>query len=134
MIKFIKKSMIIRYYWKVSVWSLFMTIIFLIPLDNTSYDNEIPFFDKIIHVGLFAFCSLLLFRARMHHRSTKRANRLLIIQVMSSILFFGALIEIAQSIMDLGREGSIYDLLADFLGSLVGYFSLLLLQKLSFNN
>ena len=126
--------MIIRYYWKVSVWSLFMAILFLIPLDNTSNDIEIPFFDKIIHVGLFAFCSLLLFRAIMHHKSTKSANRLLIIQVMSVMLIFGALIEIAQSTMGLGREGSIYDLLADFLGSLIGYFLLLLLQKLSFNN
>ena len=126
--------MIIRYYWKVSVWSLFMAILFLMPLESTSYDTEIPFFDKIIHVGLFAFCSLLLFRARMHHSSTKSANLLLIIQVMSSMLIFGALIEISQSIMGLGREGSIYDLLADFLGSLLGYFLLLLLQKLYFNN
>ena len=126
--------MIIRLYWKVSVWSLFMAILFLIPLDSTSNDIDIPFFDKVIHVGLFAVCSLLLFRARMHHKSAKSANRLLIIQVIFSMLIFGTLIEIAQSTMGLGREGSIYDLLADFIGSLVGYFLLLLLQKLSFNN
>ena len=133
MIKFMKKSMIIRYYWKVSVWSLFMTIIFLIPLDNKSYGNELPFFDKIIHVGLFALCSLLLFRARMHHKNTKSAGWLIIIQVISSMLIFGALIELAQSAMGLGRMGSISDLLADFIGSLVGYLILLLLQKLFFN-
>lgn len=126
--------MIIRYYWKVSVWSLFMIIIFLIPLDNKSYGNELPFFDKFIHVGLFALCSLLLFRARMHHKSTKSAGWLIIIQVISSMLIFGALIELAQSAMGLGRMGSISDLLADFIGSLVGYLILLLLQKLFFNN
>ena len=122
--------MYIRIYWKSFIWGLMMMVLFLVPLNKIPGGPELPFADKAVHVFLFLVFSFLLLLARIQHVGTgsillKQAIRVLIISIL-----FGAIVELSQSWMALGREGSVYDLFADFVGSLLGWFSVFLFRTI----
>ncbi|MDE7154371.1 MAG: VanZ family protein [Muribaculaceae bacterium] len=76
-----------------------------------------PHFDKVAHALMFGLMVL----AMLFDYSRKGGTsiyRFAIISVMVSVAF-GALIEILQSNMGLGRSGDWYDLLADAGGALI---------------
>ncbi len=121
--------MYLRIYWKVLGWSLLMLVLFLAPAGQLPESPEIPLFDKGVHIFMFSVFSVFLFIARMTHRKIKLLNRNLMVYVFLSVLLFGMLIEISQSLLDLGRNGEILDLLADLAGFFIGLLFILVLQK-----
>lgn len=77
----------------------------------TELSSDITHFDKILHfVAYFGLAGL--FMAGLPRRS--------IIMIILSISVLGALIEILQTLMNLGRDGSIMDMMANSLGAICG--------------
>lgn len=71
--------------------------------------------DKVIHAIMFgALCGTVIFDFWRIHRPLSLSYAILVAAVVSS---FGALIEMLQDAMDLGRSGDIYDLIADAAGA-----------------
>ena len=118
-----------RIYWKVLIWSLLMLMIFLAPSASLPDGPETPFFDKFIHIGIFAVFSFLLITAIMQHKGIISLRFPLILNVLLYTLIFGSLIELAQSSMDLGREGDIYDLISDLVGYFLGLLGVFIFKK-----
>ena len=106
-----------------------MLVVFLAPSNSLPEQPELPFADKIVHVFLFSVFAFLLLLARYKHRGTQLFRFKPVITALIFALVFGASIELAQSLMNFGREGSLYDLVADFLGSLTGCLLVLLMKK-----
>ena len=123
--------MYIRIYWKVLIWVVIMLVVFLAPSNSLPEGPELPYLDKIAHVFLFAVFAVLLLLARMQH--IEKSLLVLGYSVLIIAFILGALIEFSQSLMDIGREGSLLDLLADLVGSLLGYFFVIILKKKRFS-
>ena len=121
--------MYIKIYWKVMAWGLLMLVVFLAPSNRLPEGPTLPFADKIAHVFLFFVFSLLLLLARIRQSTIIIRPRDLVIRVLIIAVIFGALIELTQSLMAIGREGSLFDLIADLAGALFGSFFVFLLKK-----
>lgn len=82
-----------------------------------------PHADKLIHAimmgGLFSAIIFDMQRADRTHRVPVRT--MLIVAIV--IMVFGGLVEILQMTMDSGRSAELLDLLADWLGVWVAYFT-----------
>jgi VanZ family protein len=115
--------MYIRIYWKLILWSLIMTIILLVPSNKLPDGPVFPFSDKIIHVFLFAVFAFLLMLGRYNHARNRVFALWPVIAMFLISTAFGAILELAQSIMALGREGSITDIFADAAGFVPGWLS-----------
>lgn len=92
---------------------------------------SLPGIDKVIHFAMFAFfafASLWGFRKRLADYSKKHLLKVLCLMVVIGITY-GVLTELMQHFLVNGREGSLYDLLADTLGTIVGTIFYALLQK-----
>lgn len=106
------------------IWLLIWTTLFLMPTKYLSggpsmFDN-IPHFDKIVHMGIFFMFSI--FICKYNDNFTRSA----IITVIFTA-FYGILIETLQRIV--GRGFDVYDYLADFIG--VGiFYNLIFLSKI----
>ena len=109
-----------RIYWKVLGWSFLMLLIFLTPAHNLPEGPGIPMSDKFVHAVMFAVFSFMLINARMQHKGTQLIHFPLVVSAMIYSLTFGILIELAQSFMDLGREGDVLDLVSDLAGYFIG--------------
>lgn len=89
--------------------------------------NEVPrwewarlvHFDKWVHAGLFCVQAVLSGLALMEARNWSNPLMPLVLALLVCILF-GAAIEVAQTVMDWGRQGEWTDLLADTAGALIG--------------
>lgn len=82
-----------------------------------------PHADKLIHAimmgGLF---SAIIFDIQRADRSRRVAIRTMLI-VAIVIMIFGGLVEVLQMTMDSGRSAELLDLLADWLGVWIAYFT-----------
>lgn len=114
--------MYIRIYWKVTVWLIIMLASFLAPSGRLTAGPEHSMFDKAIHALLFAVFTLLLLNARYKHSGQRVMSFLPLAFLCFLTIFLGAIIELAQTTMALGREGSLYDLVADTVGFFLGLF------------
>lgn len=110
-------------YWPGTIWAII--ILLLTGLPGSYFPRVVSFWewltpDKIVHIGIFAvFTFLILWGYRtQYYESNKRllfSATVLVIGVL-----FGALTEIFQATVFIGRHGSFYDFLADSIGSLIG--------------
>lgn len=81
----------------------------------------IPHIDKLIHAIMFGgLAGALMFDFyRSGHRLTLRA----ILRFAAAVAIFGALDELAQGLMGLGRASDFWDLMADWFGVIVAIFT-----------
>ncbi len=88
-------------------------------------------FDKVVHVAMyagFAFLSIWGYRDQYIQKSNKEKHKSLIITFLISISY-GALTEIMQETICYQRTGSVYDFIADVIGSLLGIAFFAFLKK-----
>jgi len=79
--------------------------------------NPFPGFDKFLHFSAYGLLGLLFFR--LFHRTLNRnLKQILLISIIITTLY-GISDEIHQSFIP-ARSADIYDILADFMGSVVG--------------
>ena len=112
--------MFIRLYWKVFAWSLLMLILFIAPSRSLPEGPGFPMFDKIVHILLFGVFTSLLILARFRQKQDFHIRFPLVLHTFFTALLFGILIELIQLWMNMGREGSIADVLADMAGYFAG--------------
>jgi len=94
-------------------------VLLLIPGGQTPEDvPEIPFLDKIFHVGLFAACAFsLYFDFIVKKRPPNVIMKVIFFSV--ALLIAGGIIEVLQENY-LHRTGSMADFIADFAGVILG--------------
>lgn len=115
--------MLTRRLWRSVIWALFVLILTGLP---GNYLPEIVSFwdwlgpDKLVHVFLFGtFSFLLLFDLREQYvGSTNRFRFIVVVSLIS--MAYGLLTEVLQAKLFIGRDGNLYDFLADTLGAVSG--------------
>jgi len=123
----------LKHFWPGMVWFLVILLLTLLP---GNYFPKVQDFwqlfkpDKLIHLSIFAiFAFLLLMGAyRQYARSGNRYNTRIFPVLVS--LSTGVITEMLQAFLPLGREASVFDVLANFTGTVAGY----LLFRLAENN
>ncbi len=99
-----------RNYLPAIIWSAVILILCLLPKSDLPSDGwfiDIPHFDKLVHVGLFA-----VFFATLFHANPKRGWQHVLI-----CLALGGLVEILQEAMEAGRSAEWLDFFADAIGA-----------------
>ena len=87
--------------------------------------------DKVAHIIMFAgfgFLSIWGYRAQFEQKEQKDKCKSLIITFLISVVF-GASTEIMQATICIQRAGSVYDFIADAIGSLFGIVIFTFLQE-----
>lgn len=87
--------------------------------------------DKVAHIGMyaaFAFLSVWGYRQQFTQKNKKGKQKALLLTFFISICY-GALTEIMQETICYQRTGSVYDFIADVIGSLLGIAFFSFLQK-----
>lgn len=92
------------------------------PLDDNTMP-PIPHLDKLIHaVMMGGLYGAIVFDTQRADRS-KSLSRAFLIAAAVGVIAFGALDEVAQTAMGLGRSGDGLDFVADFVGVAVAFFA-----------
>lgn len=96
--------------WVGLLWSAIILILCLVPSSGIPRTPVIPFFDKIVHMGIFAIWS---FTWTGHYRRRRAI-------ILLTGIGLGLLIEFLQEAMKMGRSFEWLDLAADATGALAG--------------
>lgn len=105
-------------------------IIIILSLTSSEELQKIPIIhfkgiDKVIHfIMYFVFMSVILFENR---KRVERSVNLFLIALIP--FFFGALMELLQSLLTLSRSGSIYDLTFNLAGILFSILVFLIIRS-----
>jgi len=127
-------------FWKLLpalVWALI--ILLLTGLPGTYFPTVISFWDwlspdKVVHIFIF-FVQVLLILVAFRTQYLLGTRRLVYTWLLISIVTaFALLTEVLQAYVFIGRDGNVYDFIADFIGVLVGYLAYNLYFKKKFNN
>ncbi len=127
-------------FWKLLpalVWALI--ILLLTGLPGTYFPTVISFWDwlspdKVVHIFIF-FVQVLLTLVAFRTQYLLGTRRLVYTWLLISIVTaFALLTEVLQAYVFIGRDGNVYDFIADFIGVLVGYLAYNLYFKKKFNN
>ncbi|WP_417427601.1 VanZ family protein [Halpernia sp.] len=113
------RKIVLPIYWA------FLTYMLLKPgIENQEYWFMFPGIDKIIHLSIFAFLGFCISISFI---------RLHFFYFLLIILLYGISTEVLQEVMGLGRSFEFLDILADILGSLIGYIIYKFVLKYFFN-
>ena len=112
----------LKYYFPALAWGVIIFILLSLPEDNLpdlSFWQKIPYFDKLVHFGLFAIFSFLLCLA---FKNQLCFNLLIKHWKVSSFLIstlYGGITEVSQKLF-FTRSAELGDFLADICGSVLG--------------
>lgn len=114
-----------QYKWVAIGWLLIMSILFFLPGSAFPSENWLSkiYFDKLVHVGLFAIL-IFLWRSAFDSQSPGY-NTILIL----SAILYGLTVEYIQRYFVPNRDFDLYDVIADTLGSIIGLFVWLRVYK-----
>lgn len=105
--------------WKMLAWLWLSAVTYalVIPGNNLPKSNlfDLPFFDKIVHVLLFAVLAVLALKA--YTNNTKG----LALKIFIGIVLYGTAMEFVQKHLVPFRSFDVVDILADTLGALLGW-------------
>jgi VanZ family protein len=98
------------------IWTAIITILSLIPGDDFPQTGlaNIPFIDKLIHVGMYLILAVLLVRP------LKKAALPAGLFILIFTFLLGGVLELLQAYWAVNRSGSWLDLLADLAGAALG--------------
>ncbi len=96
-------------------WLIAILILCFLPQNDLPKAGNIPHIDKIVHLILYAVLSVL---SLLSYSNPSKPNRKLIISGI--ILVIGFLIELGQAFLTIDRSFSLFDILANFTGIIVG--------------
>jgi VanZ family protein len=115
--------MLIRKLWPAIAWALIVLVITGTP---GSYIPKITGFwdwisaDKIVHLFIFATLGfLILFGFREQYLKSKK-RYLFVITVLLITIGYGIITEVLQRHVFIGRDGNMYDTMADAVGGILG--------------
>ena len=131
-----KHNKFLKYFSPALVWGVFILILSGIP--GNAFPT-IPSFldwlrpDKIIHLFIYCVFGCLLQFGFDRQFSEKKKRFFIILLTLVIGILFGAITEIMQFFIFVGRNGSIFDFCANVLGCLLGIliYYLIFLKKLT---
>jgi VanZ family protein len=108
-------------------------ILFLTGVPGNYFPTVISFWDwlspdKVVHLVIFAVQAYLIIYGMQPQYLNKRQRYLLVIIGTLATILFGLITEVLQSYVFIGRDGNIFDFLADGLGALIGLVAYYLLN------
>lgn len=110
------KWKVFRYKWVAVGWLVIMCILFFLPGSTFPNENWLSkiYFDKLVHVGLFA---ILIFLWRSAFNSKFSAYNFIL---FFSALLYGVMVEYIQRDFVPNRDFDLYDVVADITGAVIG--------------
>ncbi len=118
-------------FWPGICWWVFVIALTLTP---GNYFPKVSSFwnlfspDKLIHLFIFGVLAFLLLSGSYKHQQRKSIIAITIAPLLIT-LFTGIITELMQAIFPIGREASIYDTLANFIGCFAGYYGFRILKN-----
>lgn len=112
------------------LWAAVIGILTLIPgpdIPEVPFWN-IPYFDKLVHFGLFGMLAFLGIRGIYRQKGPSINLKIIAACTSLAVIIYGCLIEYLQSFVP-GRSGEFLDILANSLGALAGPLAFLIIQK-----
>ncbi len=124
---------IFKHFWPAVLWALLVLILTGLP---GNYFPEVPTFwdllepDKIVHIFIFGVFTVLMALGLTRHYGKLRSASAITTQAIGTGIAYGAITELLQGYVFIGRTASIYDFIANSVGCLAGYllFKLVLLK------
>jgi len=104
------------------VWGILIFILLSLPEDNLpelSFWQIIPYFDKLVHLGLFTVFSFLLCLAFRHQLKYYLLRKYWVISSFILSVLYGGITEILQKLF-FHRNAEQADLISDICGSILG--------------
>jgi VanZ family protein len=105
--------------WKLlaSCWFALTTYLLVIPGDALPKTNliSIPYFDKLVHIGLFAILSVLWLK------SLKNRSITIDLIVVLGTIAYGVAMEFVQRDFVANRSFDVMDIMADSVGAVLGF-------------
>jgi|LakMenE01Jun11ns_1017448.scaffolds.fasta_scaffold9871629_2 VanZ family protein len=105
--------------WKLlaSCWFALTTYLLVIPGDALPKTNliSIPYFDKLVHIGLFAILSALWLK------SLKNRSITIDLIVVLGTIAYGVAMEFVQRDFVANRSFDVMDIMADSVGAVLGF-------------
>ncbi len=118
------------------IWALI--ILALTGLPGTYFPTVTSFWDwlspdKVVHIIIFMVQTFLLMFAfgRQYLNLNKRLFYTVVL--LTILTAFALLTEVLQAYVFIGRDGNLYDFIADFIGVIVGFFMYSIYNKKKFN-
>ncbi len=123
--------MLLRRLWPALVWALI--IMLLTGLPGTYFPEVTSFWewltpDKAIHIFIFGVQAFLLLFAFGEQYSLV-GDRLVYGSLLLITILFALLTEVLQAYVFIGRDGNVYDFIADVIGVAVGFVAYILYFK-----
>lgn len=124
--------MLIRKLWPALAWALMILILTGMP--GAYFPKVVTFWewlspDKAVHVFIFGVQSFLLL-ITFGEQYLSGTNRLVYSSVIISItILFSLLTEVLQAYVFIGRDGNVYDFIANVVGVVVGLLAYILFYK-----
>lgn len=111
------------------IWAIVIFILCSIPGDNLPHTSmiEIPYFDKMVHFGLFFIMGIFLIAELRYQTKLSRISIAFI--TFALIAIYGGAIEILQENYFTNRSGDFWDLCADVAGGVTSVFMFPFLKK-----
>jgi VanZ family protein len=123
---------ITRKYWPGSLWALIILLLTGLPGDY--FPKVISFWDwltpdKLVHLFIFGvFTFLLLWGYRAQYLKPEKRSTL-VRNVFGIGMFYSGFTELMQAYVFVGRYGSVFDFLANIIGSIIGISLFLLMMR-----
>lgn len=116
----------ISIHYKSILFALLIVFLSLYPFESNTQPGflDFPHFDKVVHFFLYSLFAFIIFTEKPGKMDVKNYFYIVVI-----CLFLGGLIELIQ-ISHPRRSGDIYDLIANFTGSLFAVPAHLLFKKI----
>lgn len=114
---------ITRKFWPGGIWAVLILLLTGLPGDY--FPQVISFWDwlspdKLVHFFIFGlFTFLLLWGYRAQYRASKHRSKFVWLIIILGVLY-GGITEILQAKVFVGRDGSVFDFLANTIGSIIG--------------
>jgi len=121
----------IRRYGPALAWAIIILILTGLP---GNYFPEVKTFwdwlspDKVVHLGIFGVQAfLIIYGLGQQYLAKKRRYQYMVLVFLLTTLF-GLITEVLQSYVFVGRDGNVFDFLADGLGAFLGVLAYYLLK------
>ena len=124
--------MLVKKLWPSFVWALVILALMGFP---GRYFPEVHNFwewlgpDKLVHLAVFGLLAFLVFLNLRTDYENSSNKRLFAFLVLTGILAYGLLVEVLQAKVFIGRDGNVYDFIANGIGVLLGWFAFNMLKK-----
>jgi VanZ family protein len=105
-------------------WAVFILIITGLPgkfVPRVTSFWEWVSYDKIVHIGIFAILSFLIMQGLIKQYLESKRRYLFVTAAVGFSLVYGLLTEVLQANVFIGRDGNLYDFLADSAGAFCGW-------------